>query len=337
MSRKARQSGRIWRVYGANDCSVGTYRDHKGWKALGYASFEEYGFREHGWKRAKLDQESRSYAIELSLNIDDTIGGQITERQLRPLSPLTDEERRQVWSEATAKAQEEGQKLTAKLVQEAVDRLKKEQGLLEKDKEDWREQAIKDKKSKIEAEQKLEVAKIEAAKLRNTIAEEAKTLANAEIMRIKVEIVNLEEEKLQVENKLKLERKGKQADVDRLVAQSLQKQQSLLDAKESQIVTIERRIEILQRELQPLENKFSAANHHAEKIKESGRLLNSLSLAFTDAFDPDFAAYLPSTMVESWQRIANRMRQGADDLSNYLSNVATIVQTEVVINEQEIS
>ena len=107
-------------------------RDRKGWIALGYESFAEYGEQALGWKKSALNQEVMAASIEVTLSLSANCG-QIPEGQLRPLSPLTGEERRQVWADATTKAQEEGQKLTAKLVQEAVDRLKQEQGLLEKE------------------------------------------------------------------------------------------------------------------------------------------------------------------------------------------------------------
>lgn len=49
------------------------------------------------------------------------MGEKIPERQLRPLASLTNDERREVWAEATEQAEVEHKKLTAKRVQEAAD------------------------------------------------------------------------------------------------------------------------------------------------------------------------------------------------------------------------
>ena len=220
------------------------------------------------------------------------------------------------------------------MVQEAVDRLNAEKAAIEQQSESWRQQAITTKKAKDEAEQRLELARIEAAKLRKTIAEEAKTLANTEVMRIKAQIVNLEAEKNEIDAKLKAERKSKTADVDRLVNNKLKEQQNILDTKEAQIVSIEKRIEVLRTQLNPLESKHSDAVHHSEKIKEADRLLNSLALVFMDAFDPDFSKNVPSNLADSWKRCAARMHQAADDLVRYINESANIYSIEVDINEQ---
>ena len=152
-------------------------REEKGWKALGYASFEEYGEKARGISLRHLNRLAAAAEARLSLG---PIGpnSEIPESHLRPLAPLTADERRQVWEEASAKAAEEHKKLTAKMVQEAVDRLKAEQAqiqarldLAEQRTEEWRQQSITTKRTLTEAEQKLQVAQSEAASLRRTLAQ----------------------------------------------------------------------------------------------------------------------------------------------------------------------
>ncbi|NVZ11726.1 hypothetical protein HW932_20985 [Allochromatium humboldtianum] len=77
-------------------------RDRKGWKALGYSSFEEYGKTELGYEKSQIYRLAE--AGEIAKSLDSPIGESAPESHLRPLAPLTDDERRKVWEEATAKA-----------------------------------------------------------------------------------------------------------------------------------------------------------------------------------------------------------------------------------------
>lgn len=83
-------------------------RDRKGWRALlGCASFEEYGKAELQYEKAHLHRLAN--AAEIARSLESPMGDNAPERHLRPLAPLADEERRQVWEEATAKAEAEGE------------------------------------------------------------------------------------------------------------------------------------------------------------------------------------------------------------------------------------
>ena len=97
------------------------------------------------------------------------------------LASLSEDERRQVWEEATAQAEAEQKKLTAKMVQEAVDRLNAEKAelqstlaLIEQRAEDFRAESIKNGKALKETDQLAKTAQSEAATLRRTLAAEYK-------------------------------------------------------------------------------------------------------------------------------------------------------------------
>jgi len=66
-------------------------RDRKGWKALGYSSFEEYGSAELSYEKVYLYRLANAADVERSLELP--IGNSAPESHLRPLAPLTDEER----------------------------------------------------------------------------------------------------------------------------------------------------------------------------------------------------------------------------------------------------
>lgn len=97
-------------------------RDRKGWKALGYASFKDYGEKELGYKERHIYElvDAAEISLQLGYSAEDCAMAQPAERQLRPLKAVPEDERKAIWDEATRKAKEDGAKLTAQRVQDAV-------------------------------------------------------------------------------------------------------------------------------------------------------------------------------------------------------------------------
>lgn len=95
-------------------------RDRKGWKALGYESFVEYGEKELNFASTHLYRLADAAEIALQIGFSPIGENQPKESQLRPLKSIPEDERKAIWDEATRKAQEDGAKLTAQRVQDAV-------------------------------------------------------------------------------------------------------------------------------------------------------------------------------------------------------------------------
>ena len=290
-------------------------RDEKGYKALGYETFEEFGEKRCGLAKSRLYQLAEAAEIQQSLS-NSTMVEKIPERHLRPLAPLTDDERRKVWEEATAKATEEGKKLTAKAVQDAVDELTKS-------KESWRTQAIETKRKADEAAQQVIAKQKENKALRDTIAQEAENLAYANTLALKAKMTELAAEKLETENKLKQERKAQKNAIAEGVTQRLKEHQDEITTKELQLSAIERRIATLRAEQEKLELEFGFAERHKGCLTEADRAINNLSLAIMEAFDEDHKNRfdIPATIYNEWSRIANELMNGANLLQQALGNI----------------
>ncbi|MBK8752341.1 MAG: hypothetical protein IPL99_12155 [Candidatus Competibacteraceae bacterium] len=99
-------------------------RDRKGWKALGYESFVDYGEKELNLGTARIYQLADAAEISLQLGFSKILEKQPTESHLVPLKAVPEEERKVIWEEATRKAEEEHAKLTAKRIEEAVEQWK---------------------------------------------------------------------------------------------------------------------------------------------------------------------------------------------------------------------
>lgn len=299
-------------------------RDRKGWMALGYHSFDEYGKAELGYEKSHLHRLANAAEIERSLEVPH--GGQIPERQLRPLSSLSDEERRKVWEEATAKAEEEGKRLTAKAIEQAV-------ANLEQAKEDWRQQAISTKRKLDEISQLQITQQVENKRLRDAIATEAKLLANAEAANLKAEMKALEVEKTELKEKLRQERKSRDAEIVQRVDRDLKSHQSEITNKELQLASIERRITVLQQTLRPMEAQAGFIEMHRKALNDASQIINNLELVVTRAFDEDEKDRfnLPQDIADGWGRIAKGMHDGAYLLQRVLNEAANIraIETEI--------
>ncbi len=91
-------------------------RDEKGWKALGYESFDAFGEQEHGITGRHLYRLAE--AAEVAISLELTERSKTPETHLRPLAKIDDVAlRRAVWDEVNA----EHEKVTAARIQEAVD------------------------------------------------------------------------------------------------------------------------------------------------------------------------------------------------------------------------
>lgn len=100
-------------------------RDRKGWKALGYESFVDYGEKELSLGAARIYQLAEAAEIGLQIGFSKILEKQPTESHLVPLKQVPESVRKEIWDEATRKAEEESAKLTAKRVEEAVQEWKR--------------------------------------------------------------------------------------------------------------------------------------------------------------------------------------------------------------------
>ena len=92
-------------------------RDRKGWKVLGFSSWEDYGDKEWDYSVRHLNRLATAFETQKSLG---PIGLEIPEGQLRPLTQVPDDIKKQIWDEVN----EENKVVTAKLIEQAVEKYK---------------------------------------------------------------------------------------------------------------------------------------------------------------------------------------------------------------------
>jgi hypothetical protein len=313
-------------------------RDRKGWKALGYSSFDEYGKTELGYGKAYIHHLANAADVAGSLGLSTKVD-ETPETHLRPLAPLSDEERRKVWQEATAQAEAEQKKLTAKMVQEAVEKLKAEReesqqrfDLAVKQGQEWRQQALAEKKAKADAEQLTKTAQSEAATLRRTLAAEAEKLASAKLAELKHQIDSLNIDKAELTDKLKTLHKQQDEAVETRTKQHLQAQQDEINRKEAQLRAIEGRINTLNERLTKTSEQDQIVSHFTQATQDIRATLNTLGHQIQVAIDPEEAPYLPEPFLSTFERLAESLEQGAAGVRSFLGAI-DIRSVEVSTNE----
>lgn len=308
-------------------------RDRRGWMALGYGSFEEYGKAELGYEERYINRLVTAEKIQNALGIGPI--GPITESHLRPLASLTDEERRKVWAEATAKAEEGGRKLTAKMVEEAKAALEAEKqarAIAEQRSDEWRAQAIaKEKDLKAEKDAAALKAK-EFSTLRAEIGKTAERMAADRLSSIKADLDNALIDKAEAEAKLKTKTKAMAEHIAQGIKQGLQAQQDEINRREAQLQAIEGRIATLNARLDAVNEQDQAVAHFDRQAREIRKSMDALSLHLTHAFDQDFAKFLPAPFLPVFERLASDLLAASDDIRKALGYVE-IRPLEVSVHE----
>ena len=213
-------------------------------------------------------------------------------------------------------AQVEEMKRQAKA--EARAEMEAEKAAIAQRSEDWRQQAIGAKHALTEAEQKLRSAQTETATLRRTIASEAERLAEARIAEIKAQLSADRGEREELKKKLASLKREREDAIQRGVSNKLREQQSEIDQREAQLVSLERRIALLRAEMEPLDRDAKASAHHRSRIEEADRHINAIAVLVGDAFDPDFADAPPAEILREWERGAAKLLQLVDAIRGFI-------------------
>lgn len=96
--------------------------ESRGWVALGYASWRECVVNEFDKSKTTLYQELEAAQIEQRISANGGIG-LIPERQLRPLGGLTPIEQPAAWQRAQEIAEDSGERLSSRHVEQAVEEM----------------------------------------------------------------------------------------------------------------------------------------------------------------------------------------------------------------------
>jgi len=262
-------------------------RDRKGWQALGYESFKEYGEKELGYQENYIYKLVNAAEISLQIGFDpDCTMVQPSERQLRPLTQVLEEERKAIWDEAMRKAEEEGAKLTAKRVEDAVAEWKQRS-------KDWHHQYIdeRDKRRQVEIELSETFNRALELEKSGVVPEDYET-AKTQLATLESELARIKAEQSRMVN-------------DQVKAK-LRERETELAEMEQRKTLMEDQVERMKAYMASLDSDIKRAEVHQKVIEE--QRLHLISLA---AFISDMEPINTPETVRRWLALADMCLEAA--------------------------
>jgi hypothetical protein len=298
-------------------------RDRKGWKALGYSSFEDYGDKEWGYKTSYLYGITKAAEIQKVIENSAIAEKQIPEGQLRPLSQVPDDIKKQIWDQVN----EENKVVTAKLIEQAIAKYKADllgrDDLLEKvrkQRDDWKgasEAKINQLTSKLNTvEEDKQKAINEAIILERKNMQSALDLKKSDAEKLRLDMVALK----------KLHEKT----VDEKVNAKLSQMQIEINQKQYQIDSSEKRINALKLQEMEMEQTFGKISRHKKAIAEIQNLIELMFIPYGGILE-DQEWDVPSEIISEWNKIERSLQSALSTTSGICSNLHQPVLR--VINE----
>jgi polyhydroxyalkanoate synthesis regulator phasin len=280
-------------------------RDRKGWKALGYLSFEDYGDKEWGYSRQHLN---RLATAESTQKLLEPIGSKdIPETHLRPLNQVPDDIKKQIWDEVN----EENRVVTAKLIEQAVAKYKADllgrDDLIEKvrkQRDDWKgasDTQISQLTSKLNAvEEDKQKAINEAVIVERKNMQSALDLKKADAEKLSLDMVALK----------KLHEKT----VDEKVKAKLSQMQIEINQKQYQIDSSEKRINALKLQELEMEQTFGKISRHNKALAEIQNLIELMFIPYGGILE-DQEWDVPNDIISEWHKIEKSLQSALSTTS----------------------
>ncbi len=262
-------------------------RDRKGWLALGFESWADYGAKEWDFSLSQLDRLATSARIEK--HIPHICGSEIPMTQLTPLAKIPESEIAAIWEEANRKAEEAGKERTAKMVQDAVNEWKLTNETLQHD-------LIDANKKLTETERALsnKTLSLESWKQQNNELRDA--LDSGVDAKVAEERAKLVLENQQAIADAKRQADHAQAEIERLKKEQAQAIKNGVDVelarldteirgKQQTLSLIDRDVEALRETKRNLDAEVGLIQIHSKSIQKMKDALIVVSVGFEDAAD----------------------------------------------------
>jgi myosin heavy subunit len=304
-------------------------RDRKGWKALGFESWEQYGEKEWDYGKQYLYRLATASRIE---SIVSPIGEkEIPESQLRPLTQVPDDIKKQIWDEV----HEENKVVTAKLIQDAVDQYKAEMRFVKDEAEkgieaeqrrveEWKQQYLDERNGKRELQNEIE--RVKATKKETVyIDDSSKALEQYREETVRKMQV-LTNDLSNTRKELLEEKQSAYRKIEAGVAEKLVNYESKVTDLQKQETSCVGRIADLRNTLNALENTIGERTEQREAIKGFNKCLLEMKV-FASAMLND--VHMHDDDVDSWHASFTDANQftygGLSHISNATENLPEIL------------
>ena len=281
-------------------------RAGKTWKNLQskngetFKSFEQYGKERFGYEKSQIYRMADAYETQMKLGFSPIGEKEIPETHLRPLSQVPDDIKKQIWEQVN----EEHEKLTAKMVEEAVAKYKADLEQSELSREGWKSQALEKKKE------------LEESEIRNFNLREAKK-PRTEIVYVDNagEVTKeLKQENKRLKEKLKAEQDAKIEVIKTTKENMANGLDKVYNDKVARETAQTRRVNFLQEKLNEMESRVLADEAHKESLSGYKKALieQALALMVLEDYPPN------EDQTAAWSKLLsdNQLMLDAQTLGN---------------------
>ena len=297
-------------------------REGKTWKnitnpATGemFESFEEYGKFRLKLEKTNLHDLANAYRVQSVLQNSDMSEKEIPLRSAIQLNKLPDSAMPETYQHAIELAREEGKKLGAKHVEEAVN--------------EWREKHEQAQKRISFLEMDKKAIHEQNDNLRNEIAYKVDAKAEVKAAEMKAQIILENQQAIadakRIADNLAGELERLKKEQEKAIKDGIGKKMLELDneirSKKYSIERQERMIADLRKTYQNLDSKVGALSVHKEAIKSIKSDLTSLTVSFSDAFD---TGTIPNEVTGDWSAIYDALSKLLTQMAEWRGNSALI-------------
>jgi len=275
-------------------------RDRKGWLALGYSSFSDYGEKEWGYTQSYISRLTTAAAIQEKLNMPIGIN-EIPESHTRELGNLpNDDAMREVYDRVTA----ENEKVTAKAIQDAVNEWKAKHDAVQNDLLAVRQQND-DLRGNIDAKVSAAISTEQAA-----LVVESSSAMQA-----------LQKQLSDTQDALKKKERENEKAISDGIGKKMLELDNEIRNKEQSIFVLEKRTNELLETKSSLDKEVGAIQLHRQILENAKKELNSFAISFAEAFD---IGVIPTEVTTDWQQIRANIKKLDSKMDEFFADNAPI-------------
>ena len=297
-------------------------RDRKGWKALGYSSFSEYGEQEWGFSQSYISRLTNAAAIQEKLNMPMGIND-IPERTLRPLGKVPDADKSAVYEEAVERALAEGKKLGAKMMEDTVADYMEKNQTLQGQLENY--QTMYSEASQQRDKLRKELTTSVESKVEERIAE-SRALLILENQQALAEAKRIAEN---AQGKLEQLRKDQAKAIKDGVFSEIQKRKTEIDQLEYRCESLQKQAEDLTQARDLLEKENGIVKQHLDSIGTIGESILDIKSALYLAEE---RGAIPVELINEWSELSYAISGLSKQFTTFCNQKSHVIDSSVLIN-----
>lgn len=177
---------------------------------------------------------------------------------------------------------------------------------------EWRKQWKEERDNRREIESKLKLSQENIQRLRFNLDEEVSKAVADEMKNANAKLEQLQEDKEKLRASLDAQRKRQQEAIEKGVSDKLKEQQDEITAKELQLQSLEKRIDVLNETRNSLDKEVGLLREHEQALRKVNAHIESIAIEIHNISME--GTEMPETILPKWQKVLANMRDGVTAL-----------------------